>query len=112
MLLLTFFSLFYSKILSSKRLIAHLLSNKLIFLVIKKRRKYHSERIRFVAGDSIKKSEIEKRLDLTRRKLINTNLFISVELKSVQVSDNQINIDIKLMEQWYIFRIPHISNRG
>lgn len=60
----------------------------------------------FVAGDSIKKSEIEKRLDLTRRKLINTNLFISVELKSVQVSDNQININIKLMEQWYILGYP------
>lgn len=60
----------------------------------------------FVTGDSIKKSDIDKRLDLTRRKLINTNLFISAELKYTQVSNNQININIKLMEQWYILGYP------
>lgn len=60
----------------------------------------------FVIGDSIKKDDIDKKLDLTRRKLINTNLFISVELKSVQVAENQINIDIKLLEQWYALGYP------
>lgn len=60
----------------------------------------------FAIGDTIKKSEIDKKLDLTRRKLNNTNLFNSVELKTIEVSQNQINIDIKLMEQWYILGYP------
>jgi outer membrane protein assembly factor BamA len=60
----------------------------------------------FIAGDSIKKSNIDKRLDLTRRKLVNTNLFISVEVKATQLTDNQLIIDIKLLEQWYILGYP------
>jgi outer membrane protein assembly factor BamA len=59
-----------------------------------------------VVGDSIKSDEIEKRLDLNRRKLVNTNLFVTVELKSTKVSDNQIVIDIKLLEQWYVLGYP------
>lgn len=59
-----------------------------------------------VEGDSIKKQDLDKRLDLNRRKLINTNLFVTVEVKSVQIIDNQIIIDIKLQEQWYILGYP------
>jgi outer membrane protein assembly factor BamA len=57
-------------------------------------------------GDSIKSDEIEKRLDLNRRKLVNTNLFVTIELKSTKVSDNQVVIDIKLLEQWYVLGYP------
>ncbi|MCU0469376.1 MAG: BamA/TamA family outer membrane protein [Arcicella sp.] len=60
----------------------------------------------FVAGDSIKQKDIEKKLDLTQRKLVNTNLFISVEVKSEQVAEKQIVINIKLLEQWYILGYP------
>jgi len=59
-----------------------------------------------VEGDSIKKLDLDKRLDLNRRKLINTNLFVTVEIKTVQTIDNQIIIDLKLLEQWYVLGYP------
>ena len=59
-----------------------------------------------VVGDSIKKQDLDKRLDLNRRKLVNTNLFVTVELKSNQSVDNQLIIDIKLQEQWYVLGYP------
>jgi outer membrane protein assembly factor BamA len=60
----------------------------------------------FVVGDSIKKSDVEKRIDLNKRKLVNTNLFITVEINHIQSSDNQLTINIKLLEQWYILGYP------
>jgi outer membrane protein assembly factor BamA len=59
-----------------------------------------------VEGDSIKKQDLDKRLDLNRRKLINTNLFVTVEVKTIRTVNNQIVVDIKLQEQWYILGYP------
>ena len=59
-----------------------------------------------MVGDSIKKEDLEKRVDLNRRKIINTNLFITVEIKSNQSADNQIVIEIKLQEQWFFLGYP------
>lgn len=59
-----------------------------------------------IAGDSIKKQDLNKRLELNRRKLINTNLFVTVEIKTVETTDNQIVVDIKLLEQWYVLGYP------
>ena len=60
----------------------------------------------FLAGDSIKKEDLAKRIDLNKRKLINTNLFITVEITYIQIIDNQIVINVKLLEQWYILGYP------
>lgn len=57
-------------------------------------------------GDSIKADDIETRLDLNRRKLVNTNLFITIEVKYTKTPDNQVIIDIKLLEQWYVMGYP------
>ena len=59
-----------------------------------------------VVGDSLKKEDLEKRLDLNRRKIINTNLFVSVEIKFTKSIDNQIVIDLKLQEQWFLLGYP------
>ncbi len=59
-----------------------------------------------VIGDSIKKEDLDKRLDLNRRKIVNTNLFVTVEIKSIQTIDNQLIIDIKLQEQWFVLGYP------
>lgn len=68
----------------------------------------------FVVGDSIKITDIETRMDLNKRKLVNTNLFITVEINYIQNIDNQIVINIKLLEQWYILGYPifQISDRN
>lgn len=59
-----------------------------------------------VVGDSLKKEDLGKRLDLNRRKIINTNLFVTVEVNSIQSVDNEIVIDIKLQEQWFFLGYP------
>jgi outer membrane protein assembly factor BamA len=68
----------------------------------------------FLVGDSIKKEDIEKRIDLNKRKLVNTNLFITVEVNYIQNADNQIVINVKLLEQWYVLGYPifQISDRN
>ena len=67
-----------------------------------------------VVGDSIKKEDLAKRIDLNRRKLVNTNLFITIEIDYIQNIDNQLVINIKLLEQWYILGYPifQISDRN
>ena len=59
-----------------------------------------------VIGDSIMKEDLDKRLDLNRRKLINTNLFVIVEIKLIRDIKNQVIIDIKLQEQWFLLGYP------
>lgn len=68
----------------------------------------------FMMGDSIKKQDLAKRIDLNRRKLVNTNLFITVEINTTQLTENQIVINVKLLEQWYILGYPifQISDRN
>ena len=57
-------------------------------------------------GDSIKKEDLDKRLDLNRRKLVNANLFVTVEIKSIPAIENQIVIEVKLQEQWFLLGYP------
>ena len=59
-----------------------------------------------VIGDSIKKEDLDKRLDLNRRKLINVNLFVTVEIKLIRDIKNQVIIEIKLQEQWFLLGYP------
>ena len=59
-----------------------------------------------VLGDSIKKEDLAKRIDLNKRKLVNTNLFITVEINYTHTNKNQIVISVKLLEQWYILGYP------
>ena len=59
-----------------------------------------------VVGDSIMKEDLDKRLDLNRRKLINVNLFVTVEIKLIRDIKNQVIIEIKLQEQWFLLGYP------
>jgi outer membrane protein assembly factor BamA len=60
----------------------------------------------FAVGDSLKKEDLATRIDLNRRKLINTNLFITVDINAIQNTEKQLIINIKLLEQWYILGYP------
>lgn len=60
----------------------------------------------FGVGDSIKKEDLATRIDLNRRKLINTNLFITVDINTIQNAEKQLIINVKLLEQWYILGYP------
>lgn len=60
----------------------------------------------FLVGDSLSKSLLNERLELNRRKIMNTNLFVHVELKPIFNEKNQLSIEIHLQEQWFILGYP------
>ena len=68
----------------------------------------------FAVGDSIKKGDLAQRIDLNQRKLVNTNLFILIEINHTQNANNQVVINIKVQERWYILGFPtlQISDRN
>lgn len=60
----------------------------------------------FEKGDVLKKSDLLEILELDRQKIINTRLFITVEVIPLLISDSEVDILIKLQERWYIFPVP------
>jgi outer membrane protein assembly factor BamA len=50
----------------------------------------------FLVGDSLSKSLLNERLELNRRKIMNTNLFVHVELKPIFNEKNQLSIECRL----------------
>jgi hypothetical protein len=45
-------------------------------------------------------------LEYERRKILNTNLFVTVELKKKIVESKQIDIEVLVKEQWYLLAFP------
>lgn len=59
-----------------------------------------------VKGDTLSKEDLLKKLELDRQKLINTRLFVTVEVVPLLLNDAQADILIRLQERWYIFPVP------
>lgn len=59
-------------------------------------------------GDELFEKELIDRLEIDRRKIVNTNLFISVEMKYFQDLEDKtlINIRIVVKERWYFITLP------
>jgi len=59
-------------------------------------------------GDSLTEKELLNRLEIDRRKIVNTNLFISVEMQHFPDQDDNslINIRIAVKERWYFLTLP------
>lgn len=60
----------------------------------------------FYIGDSLNISQLQTQIELNRRKIMNTNLFISVEATYAIVLPQQVKIQFKVLEQWYILGYP------
>ena len=60
----------------------------------------------FYEGQEIGLQTLKEILEKDHQKLINTRLFLSVEITPLVMSDTDIDILIKLRERWYIFPIP------
>ncbi len=64
-------------------------------------------------GDTILKSELNNKLEIDRRKVSNTNLFLTVEFKTtIDSTKKQIqNIDIQIVvkERWYLLAYPTLG---
>ena len=57
-------------------------------------------------GQSYTKQELLELIELDRQKLMNTRLFVFVEVVPLQMSDTELDILIRVQERWYIFPVP------
>jgi outer membrane protein assembly factor BamA len=64
-------------------------------------------------GDTILKSELATKIEIDRRKVSNTNLFLTVEFKttvdSVKNTIQNIDIQIVIKERWYLLAYPTLG---
>jgi outer membrane protein assembly factor BamA len=57
-------------------------------------------------GDIIFNLDLPSILDLDKKKLINTRLFNTVEIRTMELSDNKVDLLVDLNERWYTFPAP------
>jgi outer membrane protein assembly factor BamA len=57
-------------------------------------------------GDVYLKSSLEEVLLLDKNKLLNTRLFVTVDISILHLSDTQVDIVINVSERWYTFPSP------
>lgn len=60
----------------------------------------------FRPGDTLLTANLSQRLELNRRKIFNTNLFVTVGAKVARLNADQIDVEFDLKEQWYILGYP------
>ena len=74
----------------------------------KKTKPYIIQReVPFKQGDAIPKTELNSKLKLSKQQLINTSLFVDVDVKAVKIDSQHVFIDIHVKERWYLFPIPY-----
>lgn len=68
----------------------------------------------FKSGDTINVTELDARLEQDRKKIYNTRLFNTVEVRKLEVETNKIDLLIDLNERWYTFPSPifELSDRN
>ncbi len=66
------------------------------------------------AGDTINVAYLDARLEQDRKKIYNTRLFNTVEVRQLEVENNKIDLLIDLNERWYTFPSPifELSDRN
>src|SRR5690606_11490384 len=65
-------------------------------------------------GDIIYSIDLPEILELDKRKLINTRLFNTVEIRPIELEENKVDLLIDLDERWYTFPSPifELSDRN
>ena len=79
-----------------------------IFIIGHKRTKEHIIRreLSLADGQVLSKTELDNSIQADKRKLINTRLFLSVNINIVELSPERIDLIIRVEERWYFFPIP------
>lgn len=74
----------------------------------KKTKPYIIEReIPFKKGQYISRSGLESKLGLCKQQLMNTTLFVDVDVRPVLPDSNHVLIVVNVKERWYLFPIPY-----
>jgi outer membrane protein assembly factor BamA len=61
----------------------------------------------FVKGAELTESDLEKQLVLTRQQVMNTLLFVDVNVYIAARNGNEVDINIDVKERWYFFPLPY-----
>ncbi|WP_064196076.1 MULTISPECIES: BamA/TamA family outer membrane protein [Emticicia] len=57
-------------------------------------------------GDKLVKDKLSEALEADQKKIINTNLFVTVKLTSQELEDNQVDITVEVKERLYLVVLP------
>jgi outer membrane protein assembly factor BamA len=60
----------------------------------------------FRPGDTLRTDELSERLEKNRRKVFNTNLFVTVSARIDYLNAREIDVEFDLREQWYVLGFP------
>ena len=96
---------------------AHLLTDSLgstsvqidkVFIIGFKKTKEHIIRreLSIIDGQYLSRAELEEAITADKRKLVNTSLFLSVDINVIELSEEKVDIIIRVSERWYFFPIP------
>jgi outer membrane protein assembly factor BamA len=68
----------------------------------------------FKGGDIVFTGDLPSLIDLDRKKLLNTRLFNTVEIRTLELEPFQIDIIVNVNERWYAFPVPilELSDRN
>ncbi len=79
-----------------------------IFIIGYKKTKEHIIRreLSIYDGQFISKSELEEIIEADKRKVMNTKLFLSVDINLIELSEEKVDIIIRVAERWYFFPVP------
>ena len=59
-----------------------------------------------IDGLWLSRSELNEALQADKRRLLNTKLFLSVDINVIELSELKVDIIIRVSERWYFFPIP------
>lgn len=59
--------------------------------------------------DTVLKSELTQKVELSKQLIFNTTLFVSTEIVVAQGADNEVTLIIDVKERWYIFPLPYFK---
>lgn len=72
----------------------------------KTKKKIIRRELSIVDGQSLSRLELKDAIEADKRKLINTKLFLSVDINVIDLSADKVDIIIRVEERWYFFPVP------
>lgn len=84
--------------------------SEIILTGFKRTKPYIIQReVPFKKGQFLQKDELEKKLNLCKQQLMNTSLFVDVDVRALRFDSSHVFIDIHVKERWYLFPIPYFK---
>jgi hypothetical protein len=86
------------------------LISDIVLTGFKKTKPYIIQReLPFKKGDTIPSDELTDKLKLCKQQLMNTSLFVDVDVHVVKIDSAHIFVNVSVKERWYFFPIPYFK---